>query len=95
MLAGACVLWAGAHVDSMTGVVLMMVGLVPIVTGIANISLLDELAGAFSRTPTATTGSSTTPPRPSSRSMIHGPSCVPIMIGAGQGSGGRSLAPLA
>ncbi len=44
---GASLLWAGASEGTLAGVVLMMLGLVPVVTAIANICLLDDMVGAL------------------------------------------------
>ena len=44
---GAALFWAGIVEGSMTGLLLMMIGLVPIVTGIANVCLIDDVAMAI------------------------------------------------
>jgi hypothetical protein len=40
---GATLVWVGAILGTLAGVLLMVVGLIPVVTGIANVSLFEEL----------------------------------------------------
>lgn len=45
---GGLLVWYGAQVTSLLGLLLMMVGLVPLVGGIANVCLLAEIAQVIS-----------------------------------------------
>ena len=40
---GFALLWYGARSESLIGLMLMMLGLVPVVTGVLGVSLLEEL----------------------------------------------------
>jgi hypothetical protein len=44
---GASLLWYGAGDESLFGLMVMMLGLVPVVTGIAGVCLLDEIVREY------------------------------------------------
>jgi hypothetical protein len=46
---GGLLLWFGANDDSLVGLMLMIVGLVPVVTGVTGVCLLDEIAREYAR----------------------------------------------
>jgi hypothetical protein len=43
---GGALFWTGVVEGSIVGLVLMMIGLIPMVTGIANVCLLEDVVGA-------------------------------------------------
>lgn len=47
VLLGATLLWVGHREQTVNGLLLMMLGLVPLCTGFANICLMDDLATAI------------------------------------------------
>lgn len=49
VVGGALLLWAGLGSTSVAGLLLMMIGLIPIVTAIANVCPLAEAAGVIDR----------------------------------------------
>jgi hypothetical protein len=44
---GGLLLWYGAGNDSLVGLVVMIIGLVPVVTGVTGVCLLDEIAREY------------------------------------------------
>lgn len=44
--AGALLVWSGAHLSGLGGLLLMMFGLIPVVGGLANVCLLAEIMHA-------------------------------------------------
>jgi hypothetical protein len=59
---GALLLWYGAGDESLLGLMAMMLGLVPVVTGIVGVCLVDEIVREYRESRAAPLGNRTTQP---------------------------------